>query len=154
MCFIKCVSLLMCQLTSPCVPLPPFCPVQHTSAQNTTRMSQHKVTVLYRTRLSSAEQHAMKLYVAWRTSSIYSTRRWAAIFTGNTWTVQTTTETLANRKLLYVPGIETGLSTSHPGHCTDWATPTPYVIWLVYSSGIQPGVRVPPGVCEDILGGT
>jgi hypothetical protein len=24
----------------------------------------------------------------------------------------------------------------------------------VYSSGIQPGVRVPPGVREDILGGT
>jgi hypothetical protein len=25
---------------------------------------------------------------------------------------------------------------------------------MVYSSGIQPGVRIPPGVCEDILGGT
>jgi hypothetical protein len=25
---------------------------------------------------------------------------------------------------------------------------------IVYRSGIQPGVRVPPGVREDILGGT
>jgi hypothetical protein len=25
---------------------------------------------------------------------------------------------------------------------------------IMYTSGIQPGVRVPPGVREDILGGT
>jgi hypothetical protein len=28
------------------------------------------------------------------------------------------------------------------------------VLFAIYISGIQPGVRVPPGVREDILGGT
>jgi hypothetical protein len=26
--------------------------------------------------------------------------------------------------------------------------------WMLYNSGIQPGVRVRPGVRDDILGGT
>jgi hypothetical protein len=39
-----------------------------------------------------------------------------------------------------------------------WVTPTATVVktaypGVAYSSGIQPGVRVPPGVREDILGG-
>jgi hypothetical protein len=64
---------------------------------------------------------------------------------------------VAEKRLLSLPMYMTGDGSDKwiaDSAILRWIMDSAVFQWVVQSSGIQPGVRVPPGVLEDILGGT